>query len=284
MPIYFSTGGYKNEITFDVVKKILNHGIKNIELSGTSYSENTSSNLQKLLNEANFQIHNYFPPPKKPFVLNLASMDREIYEKSINHIFNAVEMCETLNSDFYSFHAGFLCDIKVQELGKKVESRELQNRQESILLFIDRVNKVSEKAKNHGVNIMIENNVLSKNNSENFNDNPFLMCDADECLEVINNCPKNVKLLVDVAHLKVSANSLNFNKEDFLTKCNNIIGGYHLSDNDGLTDSNNRFDEDSWFWKYLNKDLNYYSIEVYNLGFEEILELYNLAKKNLTKK
>ena len=130
---------------------------------------------------------------------------------------------------------------------------------------------------------MIENNVLSQNNKINFDGNPFLMCDANECQTVINECPDNVQLLVDVAHLKVSSNSLNFDKIEFLKKCNNITGGYHLSDNNGLSDTNQKFDESAWFWQHIEKNKNYYSIEVYNVSRDEISKLYNLTKKKLAK-
>ena len=69
--------------------------------------------------------------------------------------------------------------------------------------------------------------------------------------------------------------------EGFLKSCNNIIGGYHLSDNNGLSDTNEKFSEDSWFWPYINKKINYYTIEVYDLDFKEIKNLYNLTKKKL---
>ena len=107
------------------------------------------------------------------------------------------------------------------------------------------------------------------------------MCEKDECLKVINKLPENVKLLVDVAHLKISSKTLNFAPEGFLKSCNNIIGGYHLSDNNGLSDTNEKFNEDSWFWPYINKKINYYTIEVYDLDFKEIKNLYNLTKKKL---
>ena len=42
---------------------------------------------------------------------------------TVNHIEYALECCEKLNSKFYSFHAGFLCDIQVNELGKKVKKK-----------------------------------------------------------------------------------------------------------------------------------------------------------------
>ena len=48
MSIYFSTGGYKNQITKDVVKTLIDVGIKDIELSGTSYSENNIEDLETI--------------------------------------------------------------------------------------------------------------------------------------------------------------------------------------------------------------------------------------------
>ena len=282
MSIYFSTGGYKNQFK-DVVKTLIDVGIKDIELSGTCYSKVNIKDLKQLLKFSNLQIHNYFPPPKKPFVLNLASMDEAIAQKTIDHIMYAIDVCKELNCKYYSFHAGFLCDIKVSELGKKVDKKILQNREESLDLFINRILKISERAKQKNINIMIENNVLSKNNQISFEGNPFLMCDADECEKVINSCPENVKLLIDVAHLKVSSNSLNFDKIKFLDKCNHLAGGYHLSDNDGLSDSNDKFDNKSWFWDHIDRKKDYYSIEVYNLRNNEIKELINIVKNKLAK-
>ncbi len=281
MSLYFSTGGYRNFKTEEAVNELINLGVKNIELSGTMYSPNNVDILKKNFEKIKFQVHNYFPPPKDPIVLNLASIDDDVFNKTYVHILNALKTCKELGSDFYSFHAGFLCDLKVSELGKRVEKKKLQNREESIQLFIDRVNKISKIAKDYSVNLMIENNVLSKNNLENFQGNPFLMCDSSECKKIITNTPENVKLLVDVAHLKVSAKSLNFDKEKFFNDCDGFIGGYHLSDNDGLSDSNQKFDENAWFWSHLKKNKKYYSIEVYNLNSNEIINLYKLTKKKL---
>ena len=283
MSIYFSTGGYKNQISKDVVKTLIDIGIKDIELSGTCYSEDNIKDLVKFLEFSNLQIHNYFPPPKEPFVLNLASMDEVIAKKTFDHIMSAIDVCTELNCKYYSFHAGFLCDVKINELGKKVDRKILQDREKSIDLFVNRVSKISEKAKQKNINIMIENNVLSKNNKICFEENPFLMCDANECEKVINSCPENVKLLIDVAHLKVSSNSLNFDKIEFLNKCNHLAGGYHLSDNNGLSDSNDKFDSESWFWDHIDNKKDYYSIEVYNISNNEIIELINIVKNKLAK-
>ena len=281
MTIYISTGGFNTSKAEDISSNFLNIGIDTIELSGTSYHPNIIENLSNLKDKINFQIHNYFPPHKDPFVLNIASEDEEISKLTLDHINYALESCQKLNSKFYSFHAGFLCDIKTHELGKKIKKKLLQNRAKSIDLFLERILKISNKAKDLGIEIMIENNVLSKNNLLEFETNPLLMCDLDECNFIINNSPKNVKLLLDVAHLKVSSNSLKFDPVYFLKNCNEIVGGYHLSDNNGLSDTNDPFTESAWFWDFIRKDLNYYSIEVYNQSNDQIKFLKELTEKKL---
>ena len=281
MAIYISTGGYKDLTAEKICEDFLKEGINSIELSGTKYVEGTIEKLSSLKKKINFQIHNYFPPPKTPFVLNLASEDEKISELTLNHIFYALECCNKLNAKFYSFHAGFLCDISVSELGKRVQKKKLQDRSETKKIFLKRVKMISERASELGVNIMIENNVLSRKNLEEFGSNPLLMCEAKECIDIINDCPNNVKLLLDVAHLKVSSKSLGFDPVNFLHDCKNIIGGYHFSDNNGLSDSNEVFNDQSWFWDHIKTDLDYYSIEVYNKDIMQLKSLVNIVKKRI---
>ena len=72
---------------------------------------------------------------------------------------------------------------------------------------------------------MIENNVLSAKNAYEFSANPLLMCDPQECQKIMELLPGSVKLLIDVAHLKVSANSLNFDPSQMFDLCHERIAG-----------------------------------------------------------
>ena len=279
--IYISTGGNKNQTAFKFSKELLSHGFKEIELSGGMYSTNLLDDLVNLSSDVNFQIHNYFPPPEKPFVLNLGSLNSEIGIKSYEHILKALEWCTKLGSNYYSFHAGFLLDPGVNELGKKITDRKLYNRDNSIEVFISRIKELNEVAKKLNITLMIENNVLSKNNSLEFKSNPLLMCQPEECKEIFNCLPENIKLLVDVAHLKVSANSLKFNPNKMFKMCDDRIGGYHLSDNNGLSDTNQSFSSESWFWTYLNPSIDYMSIEVYSSDLNLLLDQKKLVQLKL---
>jgi sugar phosphate isomerase/epimerase len=279
--IYISTGGFRGR-TADVVSAELSRaGIKAIELSGGAYSKTLLSDLQALARSIDFQIHNYFPPPSDPFVLNLGSLDPQVGERSVAHVEQALEWCGALGGDRYSFHAGFLLDPKVDELGKRIPGRSLFDRDKCIEVFVNRVTRLAEIAAKSGVTLMIENNVLSAKNAREFSANPLLMCDPEECLEIMGMLPASVMQLIDVAHLKVSANSLNFDPSGMFDLCGDRIAGFHLSDNDGLEDSNKPFGEDAWFWPHLKSDVDYYSVEVYGCAPVELLQQANLVRSKL---
>ena len=282
MKVYISTGGFSKLSGYNASKKLLKNKISNVELSGGLFEKNSINNIAKLKKKLNFRIHNYFPPPKNPFVLNIASLNQKSSKKSMDHVYASIKYCKKLNSDFYSFHAGFLCDPKVDHLGKKFFTKKMFNRQKAINIFLKRINKISKFAQKLNVNILVENNVL--NSRYKPNDNPFLMADEKEIIDILKKFPKNVKLLLDVAHLKVSSQTFKFNARKALKRLNPYVGGYHLSDNDGKTDSNDFFHDKSWFWKDLRKDLNYYSIEVYSENVKKIYKLHNKLIKFLKKK
>lgn len=269
--VYISTGGIRDISAYEVSKRWFADGVNAIELSGGAYSATQLSELKMLGRDINFQLHNYFPPPSEPFVFNLASLNSTVAKKSIEHVKTALHFVSELNKSTYSFHAGFLIDPNVEDLGKRIAPRVLYDRSHAMEMFLIRVNGLAEIAKKMGVNLLIENNVLSKNNYQNFQTNPFLMATADECIYVMKNTPSNVGLLVDVAHLKVSAQSLKFDPVSFLRQSHDWIMGYHLSDNDGTSDSNHPVTLDSWFWPYLRRDLNYYTLEVYGLPANQLL-------------
>lgn len=279
--IYASTGGFRNENGAQVTARLLQAGIKGIELSGGCYSATLLEELNAFTSDVSFQIHNYFPPPEQPFVLNLGSLDESVSQRSIAHVEQALQWCRKLGADRYSFHAGFLLDPKVDQLGRRIAQQDLFDRRESIAVFVDRVARLSKLADQVGVKLMVENNVLSAKNAREFKQNPLLMCDPHECQEVMAMLPDNLGLLIDVAHLKVSGNSLAFDPVLMFDLCSERIIGHHLSDNDGLEDSNLPFADDAWFWPHISSKLDYYSVEVYGCSPDMTLQQMNLVRSKV---
>ena len=280
--IFISTGGFKSEKSINTINKLMEKGIYDIELSGGEYEVDQIKKIiseKKLHKSLNLQVHNYFPPPAIPFVFNLGSLDKEISKISMDHAFNSIKLASRLKSKYYSFHAGFLLDPQVKELGKKIKKRSTYNREISKNTFIERVNILAKFAETKNITLLIENNVLSLNNLEEFKENILLMVEESECTEIMKRVRNNVKMLVDVAHLKVSSNSLNFDRISFLKKLDKWIFAYHLSDNNGKSDSNEKIRLDSWFWPYIKNNLDYYSIEVYGERPEELVKQKELTQR-----
>ena len=269
MNIFVSSAALKNNSIAKVSKKFENAGIKNIEFSGGLYEEDVLKKLKKLQKKQNILIHNYFPRPKKDFVLNLASANKFILKKTEAFIKKSILLCSKLNIKYYSFHAGFLIDPKIRMLGKKIKKTSIQNRDESLKRFILRTNKLARFAKKHNVELLIENNVLSKKNYLVFKNNPLLMTSYQEMIKIMKNTPNNVNLLIDVGHLKVSAKTLKFNMKNTLSKVNKWVKGYHLSENNGLEDSNNFLKSKSWFLKILKTNVDFISLEIYSTNLKK---------------
>ena len=282
--IFISTGGFNQKKGTQAYKYLREKGFKNIEFSGGKFIKNFNKKIKDYKN--NSQIHNYFPPPKKPFVLNLSSKNKVISSKSINLVKKNIINSKKIGSKFYSFHAGFRIDPNFKELGKQINNRMLISKKEAIKIFFERVVKLSKFANKHGVKLFIENNVISKKNLKRFRSNPFLLTTPSEIISFFNKLPKNLNnigLLLDVAHLKVSSRTLKFNLQKSHKSLRKYINAYHLSDNNGIEDSNKKFSKNAWFWKYFKKNTDFITIEVYNASDKDYSNLVNIVEKKLSR-
>ena len=216
--------------------------------------------------------HNYFPAPKIPFVLNLASSNDTIRNQSIEHCINGLELSKKANAPFFSAHAGFCIDPHPDELGRKLVLSKSFDRNKHWQLFIQSIKAVANKAQQLGLKFLIENNVLASVNIHPDGSNPLFCCEADEMLKMLTevNHP-NVGLLVDTAHLKVSANTLKFNANEAIKKIADKILCVHHSDNDGSFDTNDKLTDSYWFLPHREKFKNItHVLEVKKLSEEEI--------------
>ena len=130
--------------------------------------------------------------------------------------------------------------------------------------------------------LYIENNVFSQTNARTYgNINPFMLTDCASYFELQKVLDFN--FLLDIAHLKVSSNSLHLSFEqelDCLFPRSNYI---HLSENNGLHDQNRGFTEDSETlqklaqYDFRNKII---TLEIYR-KLDAIAEDYQILEKQL---
>ncbi|ASY13799.1 Sugar phosphate isomerase/epimerase [Candidatus Nanopelagicus hibericus] len=277
MKIYCSTGGFEDKPFYEVANSFLKLGIKQVELSSGSLVAGVPEKLISLSREIDLMLHNYFPPPKNPFVLNLASKDVQISERTMEFFQNAIQLSASIGAKYYGVHAGFLTDISVSEIGKTINAKSILGRDEGMELFISNITILDKFAVNHGVVLLVENNVLSKKNFINNTTNPLLLTSPEEINLFFQSVSKGVRLLLDFGHLKVSANTLDFDLTSAVSDIQKWVGGYHMSENHGELDDHLNFDSSAWFLSHLDATVDFATLEIKNSSPEEILETWKMV-------
>lgn len=197
--------------------------------------------------------HNYFPPPQRPFVLNLASEVDSIRRRSIEHCQRGLRLSQQAGSPFFSAHAGFCIDPQPEELGKQLrQTEQVIERKKCWSLFIESLQAVLRTAEALNVDFYIENNVTAGMNLNVHGQNPLLASHIEELVSLTAEVDHaRFGLLLDTAHLKVSGRTLGFAPEKWLQTAGPYIKAIHHSDNNGLFDSNEALGPDYWFLEYL---------------------------------
>jgi len=237
--IFISSSCVKANYIKESVSALAESGFKNIELSGgTEYYTDFEIDLLRLKDkyDLNYLLHNYFPPPQNHFVINLASLDSDIYGRSIEHCKTSIELSKKLGGKKYAMHAGFLIDIRKDEIGSKVTYTDLNNSGKAVQKMKEAWIILNDTADSK-LELYLENNVYSKTNKNTFlNNNPFLFSTYKGMLSLKNQF--EFKPLLDLAHLKVSANVLGLNFKDQIEQIMPYTDYIHISGNDGLHDQN----------------------------------------------
>ena len=201
----------------------------------------------------------------------------------MEHVKKSLKLANLLGGSVYSFHAGFLMDPRVDELGKKIDRKKLSNRNFALERFISRVKILADEALKTDSKLLIENNVLTRDNFELYGESPLLFCEPLEISTFMKKMPSNVGLLFDFGHLKVSAKTLGFHLFKSHAELEPWIRAYHLSENDGNRDSNESISKNSWFWSVINPHLRYYSLEVYGVTSNDLFLQQEMAIQQLDK-
>lgn len=279
MTVYLSSGAFRVRTIRGVIDEAIRLGVSHVELSsGLAHDPDVEKTIRYGLDTGlQFLVHNYFPAPQEPKVLNLSAMDDGDLAWSIEHCKHALDLAVLVDCPFYSLHAGYAVALTPELLGKPAEQaaamRDVSlDRDAAYARMLDSVRDVADYAKKLGKRLLIENNVISPVYLEAEPENPLLMTTADEIERFMDDIDRgNVGFLIDVGHARVSATALGFNPIDFMDRVQPFTEALHLSDNDALEDQNLPFDETAWFWPLLSEHTDKVKVvEAYTMSDSEL--------------
>ena len=296
--IYISTACLKGKKNYRrVIETFLQNGIKNIELTGVHPYKKMKS-LEKTIKHykkkgANFTFHNYFPPPKKPIVLNYLSGKKSERDKAKKIIKSSVQLAKKTGVKIYAFHPGYLREATVNSKGyfnfygkkrKKIKSS-INTYNNDFYKFYKSL-KLDKKKQN--VFLGLEN--LFPNNDGT---NDSFMCTFKEVEKLFSYKFKstNLCLLIDLGHLAIASKILKFDRYKYLENITKKFGDrimeVHISNNDEKNDLHDRITKNSWQLKALKyfKDTGklvggtIFTLESRRLKINEIKEDIKLLRK-----
>ena len=244
MSIFVSTSCLSNKYDLSQILSIYDElAIRNIELG---ICKDSTLDVAKLIkkHDFNYIVHHYFPPSKEPFIVNLASQSKQILEKSVNQIIKSIDFCADFNINLFSFHAGFRVD---PDINLKFSFSNIPEYETSFDTFKESVEKIVDYAERRSVKVAIENNVLSEYNLVDGRNKLLLMCELWEFGRLFSEISsKNLGVLLDIGHLKVTANLLKFGADEFIHELKDKTFAVHVSENNGIVDEHRCLREGDW--------------------------------------
>lgn len=278
IPYVSSSCSKKNKIG-NAIHELAEFGFKNIELTGgTIFYDDIESDLIRLKKEygLNYLIHNYFPPPKEDFVINVASRKTDIQDKTLALVKEALKIAQIFGKNLYTMHPGFISEmlpeLKDRFFVKDISTINFKNN------FFKALDFFSEEVIPRNFKIGVENLGL-KTADDKFS----FLCgrdDIEQFLEYFKN-NKSIGILLDLGHLNVAAHILRFDRDLMLDRITDKyaekIFAFHLSENDGYIDSHDVVPVNSWQLKYLMKHKKVFS------GIPVVFEWHGAASKGAYK-
>lgn len=281
--VYVSSGAFKTRSVPEIVQLALESGLERIELSsGAAWSPDMLGRVRETCGmPIRYLVHNYFPVPRTPFVLNLAAAEATSLVRSRAHCRAAVDLAAELRAPLYSVHSGFAFSARPEQLGKDLTQAPRVSLDEAHEIFVESLKELCRYGEQKSVRIAVENNVVAPFNLVNGENRLCLCATAEDMLKTWSDVgSSNLGFLIDTGHTKVTARSLGFDVDVFVDRVKPHVVAFHLSDNNGLADSNASVSEQSWFLPRLTEFPEATMVlEAYALKIEEILANCNLIER-----
>ena len=271
----------KIKVALDILRS---EGIQNVELGSNHTYEPNYNYIKKY--KFNFLIHNYFPVPRRDFVINIASLNKKIRERSINQVKKSIKFYKAINAKIYTFHPGFIEDPYRANKNKKnydfLWGKKSKKNQYFLAYnqMIFSLKKIVSFAKKKGVQIAIET-------EGSFKKKNFLLLQRPEEYKNLFKffSPKDLGINLNIGHLNLASNAFNFSKKRFVKIIKPYIVALELSHNNGIEDQHLPLKKGKWYWEIINDPyfINTYKIlEFRNTNISKIkkvIKLFNNTKK-----
>jgi len=280
--IFVSTT-FTNEKTINsILLNLKKLNINNIELGST---HEYSKDIKKIVSRYDFKYltHNFFPPRKDKMILNIASLNEHIRNKSIRHIKYCIKFSKEIGSKLYTFHPGFIGDPITESKSNNRnydfiwKKQNKKNYYEIFETMLKSIKIIFNYAQDHKVNVAIETE------GSFLNSDKILLQKPKDFIYLLNSFEKNyLKFNLNLAHLNLSSKYYKFSKKQLIDIISDDVLALEISHNNGRIDQHKPLVKNSECLNYLKKfkDKKYFKIlEFRNCNYSDLIKSIKMINK-----
>jgi len=259
----------------DALVLLAEHGIHTVELGSNHAFEPDPLGVVARSAPRQHLVHNYFPAPADPFVVNLASLNDEIRERSLAHVERSLEFCRQSGALLYTVHPGFLSDPRGASRGTgnydflfregRVDP-ELYER--AFERMVSALARATDRAAACGVRLAIETEgSVSKRDH-------LLLQRPEEYERLMRHfSPQAIGVSLNIGHMRLASAAFGFETGAFVDLVADYIVAMELSHNDGVADDHRPLRAGAWYWPVI-ADIRF-------AGAYKILEFRNTSMADI---
>jgi sugar phosphate isomerase/epimerase len=285
MQLFLSTTFYSSSTSDieNVLPLLHEFDIDGIELGSTHIYRLDIEDIIRKIWKKRIVTHNFFPPAEDPnFVMNIASDNDEIRNRSITHAKHCIEVASNIGAEIYTIHPGFMSMPDMRNEDNNTYDfnfgPERLNKNLALGYMLDSLNILIDSAKEFKIKLAIE--------TEGSLTQPgvLLMETIDDYDQLFSNFSEGIYLNLNLAHTRFAANEHGYSIDEFIRRYFKYICSVEVSHNNGRVDQHLPLVEDSYVFDYLSllPDVPYI-LEFRNSSVEQIKKSIQLMK-NFSKK
>lgn len=284
MPIFVSTTFINNgSSVIEAVDLLASKNIFNIELGSIHcFEKDIEDKLMDIKDDFNFLMHNFFPPSKERFILNIASTDNSVRNRSLSFIKKSIDFALKIDTRIYTIHPGFLVD-PIGESKKSINydfdfgdtgSLNFLQYNEYFKRFIESVNIIDDYIAEKNIKVAIET-------QGSFNKKDFMFFDKanDYCSFCRKNNSEKIGINLNLGHLNLASQAWGFDKNRVIEILGSKLIAVEISHNEGKEDEHRSLKANTWYTAILKNEV-FSQIPVIfegrGLKIDKVLESYDL--------
>ena len=253
MQLFLSTTFY-GIINSDISKAL--EGLDTLDIDGIELGSTHAyqSNIGNIISKnwvGRIVTHNFFPPMKDvEFVMNIASDDIDIRNKSVNHAVFCIKFAASIGAEVYTVHPGFTAKPDIHKNTNYTYdfsfNDEKVDKKISFVNMVKSLKLLIKIAKKNKIRLAIETEgSLTKTGV-------LLMESMDEYDQIFSIFREDIFLNLNLAHTRFASIEHGFKVKEFIKKYYEKIILVEISHNNGKVDQHLPLVGDSYVFDYLH--------------------------------